>query len=992
MADPSTPARTSSSSSSPPRSSSASTPATSTEKPKQQKSTTKPDEPMPSSELEVIEVSDETEEPTAAQKPEKASSDKKRKAPTTSSKSTVSKKPKTSSSSSSTTTKNPKASTSKTTTTTTNVNVNVSNEVVGFKNGKLEHKQKNGPKADALASYLIGRAAFIEWAVEFFKSDPNGNEKLPEIPPEHLGAIAKDVQEASHLPGGLARFIRNNLASSITENMSALEDSQEDSGNVAETSEAEKDKKDKILDRINVDALKATIENLATRTNYGLSLEDCKDGELPEGVSSIPPGLQFWVWEVQDTTLLSAELVPKFERRRTEREEIKRSVGELFRSLDEKGQVALLMSKKGAAVTTSTKEVKAKGKGKAKAETSEKDSKAKGKGKGKAKEQDEEEEPEEEGEDGSDDPEGKDKKDVKMKGVAGGEAKGKKKKELSEEVKAEKEEKLRIKAEKEAEKEEKRKEREAKKAIKAEKDAVEEEKKAAKRKEKEEKKQVEEKKLAALKTQKNLMNSFFVKTSPVPSTSGSVSTPAAKGTPGSGTKATSAANSPAPAANVGDFARIFHPFTVRPGVKVAPINRFNKGEKRVASVQIDSDSSITLKESQASFVSGVPKRRIPPYNPRPCPAYGVRELVVGINDSALTSQDTSSFYEALKDREKVPVKFFKFLEDVRPGYVGTWSKTSKVVTPRTPFEQDRAVLNYEIDSEGEWEEEPEDLDAENVGSDGEGSNDEDVDDNVSEADSWLADDDEIEYEPGYEADGDIVMMDADSKRIGPRANDDDDDDIIVVEGEKEKKERVRKEKERKKKQEEKQRKRKAAGPLLPFIKGPVWEDEKGVSNEPAFNSFKIRFLNDSSFGINPLTFHSKPPQAPKVVAPTTTAVAAPAPPGQGKENIAVGGSTTAGVSSPAGPADSEGGGIQKLTARSKPFPEHLVKRFLFDINGSEKPREVIIDDFVRKVKDEQHVTVTKTACATKWKEMGIKKLKGKMCVSEELLSQHGLRD
>lgn len=52
---------------------------------------------------------------------------------------------------------------------------------------------------------------------------------------------------SSHLPGGLARFIRNNLASSITENMSALEDSQEESGNVAETSEAEKDKKDKIL-------------------------------------------------------------------------------------------------------------------------------------------------------------------------------------------------------------------------------------------------------------------------------------------------------------------------------------------------------------------------------------------------------------------------------------------------------------------------------------------------------------------------------------------------------------------------------------------------------------------------------------------------------------------------------------------------------------------------------------------------------------------------
>ncbi|GAA5853718.1 hypothetical protein JCM3766R1_002871, partial [Sporobolomyces carnicolor] len=181
--------------------------------------------------------------------------------------------------------------------TTTPVVVQASNDVVAFRQGKLEHKQKQGPKPDVVASYMIGRAAFIEWAVEFFKTS-GASEKLPEIPTEHLGAIAKDVQEASQLPAGLARFVRNSLAASITENMSALEDSQEEDQDPSGSSKTalaagggggdEKEKKEKILERIDVDSLKKTIESLAERTNYGLSVDQFKDGPLPRGVTSIP--------------------------------------------------------------------------------------------------------------------------------------------------------------------------------------------------------------------------------------------------------------------------------------------------------------------------------------------------------------------------------------------------------------------------------------------------------------------------------------------------------------------------------------------------------------------------------------------------------------------------------------------------------------------------------------------------------------------------------
>lgn len=49
-------------------------------------------------------------------------------------------------------------------------------------------------------------------------------------------------------------------------------------------------------------------------------------------------------------------------------------------------------------------------------------------------------------------------------------------------------------------------------------------------------------------------------------------------------------------------------------------------------------------------------------------------------------------------------KFLSFHEDCRPPYHGTWSKRSKVITGRNPFGKDNAILDYDNDSEAEWEE------------------------------------------------------------------------------------------------------------------------------------------------------------------------------------------------------------------------------------------------------------------------------------------------
>jgi hypothetical protein len=53
--------------------------------------------------------------------------------------------------------------------------------------------------------------------------------------------------------------------------------------------------------------------------------------------------------------------------------------------------------------------------------------------------------------------------------------------------------------------------------------------------------------------------------------------------------------------------------------------------------------------------------------------------------------------------------FLSFHEDCRPAYHGTWSKKSSIVTGRNPFGKDTTHLDYEHDSEGEWEEGDDDM-------------------------------------------------------------------------------------------------------------------------------------------------------------------------------------------------------------------------------------------------------------------------------------------
>lgn len=159
---------------------------------------------------------------------------------------------------------------------------------------------------------------------------------------------------------------------------------------------------------------------------------------------------------------------------------------------------------------------------------------------------------------------------------------------------------------------------------------------------------------------------------------------------------------------------------------------------------------------------------------------------------------------------------------------GTWTKTSRVVGPRTPFGRETALLRYDYDSEDEWEEEPDDPEAEDVGSEGELS----AEDSDALSDDWMCDDDEVDYLPGHGEEDDIKMeVDGDS-------------DVLIIESDSMARKKVLDREKKAKAAKEAQRK-KNAGPLLPLVLGPTWESNVGQTTK-AFKSMRIQFLNGQS--------------------------------------------------------------------------------------------------------------------------------------------------
>lgn len=104
-------------------------------------------------------------------------------------------------------------------------------------------------------------------------------------------------------------------------------------------------------------------------------------------------------------------------------------------------------------------------------------------------------------------------------------------------------------------------------------------------------------------------------------------------------------------------------------------------------------------------------------------------------------------------------KYLGFHENDRPAWFGTWRKKSSSVTGRRPFSKDESTLNYEVDSEDEWE--PEDEKGESLtGSDeDEPDDDYDIDNEFMVPHGYLSDEGD-----GLDSNGDNILPDDPSFR------------------------------------------------------------------------------------------------------------------------------------------------------------------------------------------------------------------------------------
>jgi hypothetical protein len=75
-------------------------------------------------------------------------------------------------------------------------------------------------------------------------------------------------------------------------------------------------------------------------------------------------------------------------------------------------------------------------------------------------------------------------------------------------------------------------------------------------------------------------------------------------------------------------------------------------------------------------------------------------------NSITTTRKTKQDEEMYKNIRLLKMKLLQFYEDVRPAYFGTWTKVfneNNIINGRKPFAKDTQTLNYDYDSEAEWD-------------------------------------------------------------------------------------------------------------------------------------------------------------------------------------------------------------------------------------------------------------------------------------------------
>ncbi|KAJ3414007.1 hypothetical protein HDV05_007214 [Chytridiales sp. JEL 0842] len=240
-------------------------------------------------------------------------------------------------------------------------------------------------------------------------------------------------------------------------------------------------------------------------------------------------------------------------------------------------------------------------------------------------------------------------------------------------------------------------------------------------------------------------------------------------------------------ATLAAFLERFLPFHVKKSVILAPRNRFYHTIDKATydqNVTKGGDPTQLRDESYASFRKSGKERFWVAKRPKPV-------------------------LDPISRLESAKWKLLHFHEDYRPAYYGTWTKLSSTINGRKPFGKDAVHLNYEVDSEAEWEEdEPgeelksddeEDEEGENLGG-GDADDDED---------GWLVPD-------GYLSDDEVNdAVTGDAKEMAKKVP-----------------------------QEQDQKSKPKAAPLIPVILGPFTSMESLEQYGAALEGFFVQWTQN----------------------------------------------------------------------------------------------------------------------------------------------------
>ncbi|NXO45271.1 CAF1A factor, partial [Locustella ochotensis] len=181
----------------------------------------------------------------------------------------------------------------------------------------------------------------------------------------------------------------------------------------------------------------------------------------------------------------------------------------------------------------------------------------------------------------------------------------------------------------------------------------------------------------------------------------------------------------------------FAPFEIKENMVLAPLSRVALDPDYLEQL----DKLLHAQNGEVSFLRDLKCRK-----PRKTGPTLVSDSSDSVNSDVVVVDNCQP--DAVPEREKFGrMKLLQFSENHRPAYWGTWNKRTSLIRARNPWAKDTKLLDYEVDSDEEWEEEePGESLSHSEEDDEEEGEDEDEDDGFFVPHGYLSEDEGVTEE------------------------------------------------------------------------------------------------------------------------------------------------------------------------------------------------------------------------------------------------------